>query len=184
MGVKKFQRIARWLGRIFCFFCGMQIIFVLLLVLNIFHVGDVSFDFNPQFFMILRSEGAGMRLGGSGAELQHWIDGTTGLCLFLANSFVFYQGGTIFQGLAKGESPFSKQYLHKLKLISFTLIGSGLFAGFVHPFVTKFLQNLFDQDYDILYGLDSGLIYGLILYVVAGVIHYGIELQKLAEDTV
>lgn len=184
MKVKRFQKVARWLEWILLFFSGLELLLIVPAILAYLKIGGITFDFEPKFMLITFSEFRSSVPSGPGDHVGVIIDAISLVLILLIYCFIFYQGALLFRGLADGLSPFTPKFLAKLKLISFTMIGSSLFAGYLQPLLTRIILGMLHLDYNVVYGLQSSFVYGLILYVVAGIIHYGIELQKLADDVV
>lgn len=96
-------------------------------------------------------------------------------------SFIFIRGGQLFKYLAKGTSPFELTFAKKVKQISLLLILSDIFLPLVYSLLVTVIM---EGSYYILVGLSSSFIIGLILYAVSEILNYGIELQKLSDNTI
>ncbi|MHC5372190.1 hypothetical protein ACYSNU_00155 [Enterococcus sp. LJL120] len=184
MGVKKFQRIALWLEWLLLFFSGLELLLIVPAVLAYLKIGGITFGFEPKFMLMTFSEARSSTGVAGDSEVGVILDAISLVLLLLVYSVIFYQGALIFRGLADGDSPFTQKFLTRLKRVSYVLIASSLFAGYIQPFLTRVILGMLHNDYNVVYGIQSSLIFGLMLYVGAGIIQYGIELQKLSDDVI
>ncbi|WP_091488937.1 DUF2975 domain-containing protein [Alkalibacterium putridalgicola] len=102
--------------------------------------------------------------------------------LFLsAYSYILFKGSFLFDRLADGKTPFTYDFAESVKWISFFLIAFDILL----PLLYSLIVNLSaDRGFYFNFGLTSSFLVGLILYIVSGVLKYGISLQELADDTV
>jgi len=102
--------------------------------------------------------------------------------LFLAAySYILFKGSFLFDHLAEGNTPFTFDFAESVKRISFFLIAFDITL----PLLYSLIVNLrADEGFYFNFRLTSSIFVGLILYIMSGVLKYGISLQELSDDTV
>lgn len=95
--------------------------------------------------------------------------------------YIFWQGGKLFARLYEGDRPFSDWFTRPLKQISYLLIFSTIILPIFYSIAVSVIQV---NGYFFTMYFNSELIIGLVLYAVSEVFHYGIELQRLSDETV
>ena len=96
-------------------------------------------------------------------------------------SYLFIQSSRLFDRLVRGESPFTVKFSEKVKKISYLLAITDVTV----PLFYSLLVNLIAETGSYFYlGLSHWMLIALILYVVSGILNYGISLQELSDETV
>lgn len=104
--------------------------------------------------------------------------------IFLINSlicsYLFFKSSFFFERLSNGQTPFSLVNYRLLKMIGLLTALTGLSVPIVYSsIVTLLLGTVY-----ITIGLNTQLILGVMIYFTAEIIHYGVSLQELADETV
>ncbi|MCC5890794.1 MAG: DUF2975 domain-containing protein [Alkalibacterium sp.] len=95
--------------------------------------------------------------------------------------YVFWKGGQLFKYLSEGQSPFSFKFAKSIKWLALILMISDIFLPL---FRSMLVTLIMEEGYYFLFGVGSSLMIGLILYAVSEIFNYGIELQRLSDETV
>ncbi|MDZ7834964.1 MAG: hypothetical protein U5K84_06105 [Alkalibacterium sp.] len=94
-------------------------------------------------------------------------------------SYIYFKGSFLFDRLADGETPFTFNFAESVKWISLLLIANDV----LRPLLYSLIINLrAEEGHYFNFGLTETFIIGLILYIVSGVLKYGISLQELSDD--
>lgn len=178
MNVNRFRQVSRLLSLLLKGFGVLSIAALLLIVVFSFFLEtdsatvNVAFSNSPLFqFSDSRVTEADFRLGA-------FIIAPVFLAL---SSYIFFKGSFLFDRLVRGETPFTFEFAESVKRISIILI----VADILLPLLYSLIVNLSaDEGFFLIIDLSSAFLIGLILYIVSGVLKYGISLQELADDTV
>lgn len=95
--------------------------------------------------------------------------------------YIYWKGSQLFHYLAEGQTPFSFEFSRSIKRLALLMI----FSDIILPlFRSLMVTILMENGYYFLIGVNASLMIGLILYAVSEVFNYGIELQRLSDETV
>ncbi|PRY74137.1 hypothetical protein [Alkalibacterium olivapovliticus] len=100
---------------------------------------------------------------------------------FLLSFYIFWKGSELFQYLSGGHSPFAFKFAQSIKRLAIVMIVSDLLLPLFHSLLVTIIM---DGRYYLIIGVGPSLMIGLILYAVSEVFTYGIELQRLSDETV
>lgn len=101
--------------------------------------------------------------------------------LFVMMTFVSIQSSSLFSYLVTGKTPFTENFAHRMSTISKILI----ITDITIPIIRSLMISLFTSvSYYIHIGISWMFIVGLLLYIFSGIIHYGVSLQELSDETV
>lgn len=95
--------------------------------------------------------------------------------------YIYWKGSQLFNYLAKGQSPFSFEFSRSIKRLALLMIISDIILPL---FRSLMVTTLMENGYYFLVGVNASLMIGLILYAVSEIFNYGIELQRLSDETV
>lgn len=95
--------------------------------------------------------------------------------------YIYWKGSQLFNYLAKGHTPFSYEFAQSIKRLALVLIISDIILPLIRSLV---VTTLMENGYYFLIGVNASLMIGLILYAVSEIFNYGIELQRLSDETV
>ncbi|WP_423188705.1 hypothetical protein ACO1PF_08915 [Alkalibacterium sp. f15] len=177
MNVKRFRNVSKFLSfalQLIGLFCIAIILIGLILML---------FTDSGATFTVDLPETSRFLIDDSRVtEAEHAFTSLIMAPLFLAvYSFILFKGSFLFNRIANGETPFTFDFAESVKWISFYLIASDI----IMPLLYSLIVNLrADEGFYFNFGLSSDFLIGLILYIVSGVLTYGISLQELSDDTV
>lgn len=177
MNVKQFRRVSKFLSWSLKLIGSFGIaILILGLVLTFFADTGAS-------FIVEMPEGGNIMFQDSRVtEADHAFTALIVAPLFIAlYCYILFKGGFLFDRLADGETPFTYDFAESVKWISFLLLAFDV----LRPLLYSLIINLrAAEGHYFNFGLTSSFIVGLILYIVSGVLKYGISLQELSDDTV
>ncbi|MHC5372189.1 hypothetical protein ACYSNU_00150 [Enterococcus sp. LJL120] len=182
MGIKGFQKVARILYWFFLITYLVKLVPLVFLTLTgiIFMFLDEggAYLYEPATYTLFTADVNSLQQDNLAMKIIDFCS------IFLSNFALItscYLGSEIFYSLSLGETPFSPWFVRKIRNISFLLVLEGLYAGVLY----SVLQSLaMPNGYLITLGVGPSLFIGLIMYAVAGIIQYGIELQKLSDDVI
>ena len=101
--------------------------------------------------------------------------------IMVATSYIYWQASTLFKDLADGETPFSLEFAKAVKKLSILL----MIYDTVSPLLYSLILTIIVPDgHYFVFGLSSNFFIGLVAYIVSEILTYGIELQRLSDDTV
>jgi hypothetical protein len=87
----------------------------------------------------------------------------------------------IFRDIVRGDSPFVKKNVERIKLVSLFLAASAVLT----PCLQFMFINLFAQNANVNISLDLGnMIFAAVFFCLALVFEYGAELQRQADETI
>lgn len=177
MNIKKFRLVSKATSFILKVFAIFGIIG---LAISLFF----GFSKNPNFSFQLNISNSSFLLFQSGPMLGNEVTLASLIAappFVLALCYTFWQGASLFDRLNDGELPFSQDFANSVRKISLLLIALDVLLPLVYSLV---LSIIIENGYYFTFGLTSLFLIGLILYIVSEILSYGIELQKLADDTV
>lgn len=178
MQAKNFQSISKFLSWFFKISAGLSIIGAILALASYFLTFDnlsfVVLEMDSSFSLLVDDQ--------SITQLEYAKAGLLAAPLFLGlMSYLFIQSSRLFDRLVRGESPFTVKFSEKVKKISYLLAITDVTV----PLFYSLLVNLIAETGSYFYlGLSHWMLIALILYVVSGILNYGISLQELSDETV
>ncbi|MEY8292207.1 hypothetical protein AAK882_06110 [Carnobacteriaceae bacterium 52-44] len=101
--------------------------------------------------------------------------------LGIINLYIIWRGSRLFDYLKTGKTPFALEFSNAIKRLSLLMIIIDILSPLFYSLV---LTLLIEQGYYFQIGIASNFVVGIILYVVSGILNYGIELQELSDNTV
>lgn len=99
----------------------------------------------------------------------------------LLGIYIFWKGSQLFKYLSEGHSPFVFEFAQSIKRLGIILILSDILLPLFRSLLVTIIM---EGSYYLIVGVGSSLVIGLILYAVSEIFNYGIELQKLSDETV
>ncbi|MFO8069972.1 MAG: DUF2975 domain-containing protein [Alkalibacterium sp.] len=178
MDITRFRNISRFLSLLLKGFGTLAIAALLLIVVFSFFLEidspsvNVAFSESPLFyFQDSRVTEADYRLGA-------FIIAPVFLAI---GSYIFFKGSFLFDRLVRGETPFTYDFAESVKWISIILIVTDIFLPLLYTLVVNLSA---DEGFYFVFDLSSSFMIGLILYIVSGILKYGISLQELSDDTI
>lgn len=105
-------------------------------------------------------------------------------CSSIVTVYISIKGSQLFSQLSLGVTPFSAHFARSLKKISFLLIACDIGTYLAYSLMMTVLMMFNGGGYELSIGFGNSTLIGLAIYCIAGVINYGIELQKLSDDVV
>ena len=177
MNIKRFRNVSKLLSfslKLIGAFCLSIILIGLILML--FTDSGASFIVDLPESSIISFQDSRV------TEADHAFTSLIVAPLFLAvYGYILFKGSFLFDRLANGETPFTFDFAESVKWISFFLITFDILL----PLLYSLIVNLrAEEGFYFNFGLTSSFLIGLILYIVSGVLKYGISLQELSDDTV
>ena len=176
MNIKRFRRVSKFLS------FSLQLIGAFCIAIIV--IGLISIPFtNRGSFFVEMPENSFISFNDSRVtDADHAFTSLIIAPVFLAAySYILFKGSFLFDRLADGKTPFTFDFAESVKRISFFLIAFDI----VMPLLYSLIVNLrADEGFYFNFGLTSSFIVGLILYIMSGVLKYGISLQALSDDTV
>lgn len=181
MQAKNFQSISKFLSWFFKISAGLSIIGAILALASYFldfqtfdNLSFVVLEMDSSFSLLVDDQ--------SITQLEYAKAGLLTAPLFLGlMSYLFIQSSRLFDRLVRGESPFTVKFSEKVKKISYLLAITDVTV----PLFYSLLVNLIAETGSYFYlGLSHWMLIALILYVVSGILNYGISLQELSDETV
>ncbi|MFO8069971.1 MAG: DUF2975 domain-containing protein [Alkalibacterium sp.] len=176
MNIKRFRTVSKLLSFSLKLIGAFCIVIILIGIIFTFFIDNVAFIVGfPENSLILFQDS---RV----TEADHAFTSLIIAPLFLAvYSYILFKGSFLFDHLANGETPFTFDFAESVKWISFLLITFDI----ILPLLYSLIVNLrADEGFYFNFGLTSSFFIGLILYIVSGVLKYGISLQELSDDTI
>lgn len=186
MNIKRFQSVSRLLSKILLAVGSIPIVSLMIFGIGYFFLRDYSIDINfssGQYTMFTASKSwtADVLSLQSQERLVEWWLATGVAIIYLYSCF---RGSLLFRQLSLGETPFTPQFVKSLKTISFLLIGCDIGVHVLYALAMTLILMFNGGGYHLEIGIGNPLIAGLVIYCIAGVINYGIELQRLSDDVV
>lgn len=178
MNINRFRNVSRFLSLLLKGFGALSIAALLLIVVFSFFLEtdspsvNVAFSESPLFYF------QDSRVTETDYRLGAFVIAPVFLALA---SYIFFKGSFLFDRLVRGETPFTYDFAESVKWISLILIVSDILL----PLLYSLIVNLSaDEGFYFIFDLSSAFLIGLILYIVSGILKYGISLQELSDDTV
>ncbi|OJF93740.1 DUF2975 domain-containing protein [Alkalibacterium sp. 20] len=177
MNVKQFRAASRLLSGLLIILGAFSIaILILGLVLIIFTDMGSSFTVNLPENPIISFNDSRV------TDADHAFTSLIVAPLFLAvYSYILFKGSFLFDRLADGKTPFTYDFAESVKGISLLLIAFDIILPLLYSLIVNIRA---EEGFYFSFGLTSSFLIGLILYIVSGVLKYGISLQELSDDTV
>lgn len=88
--------------------------------------------------------------------------------------YILFKASYLFDHLAEGKTPFSNKFIRSVKIMGFILITYDLATSLLY---TLFVNFSAEKGWFFYLSLTSFFFIGLILYLVSGILNYGINLQ-------
>ena len=177
MFVKKFESASRMLSILFkIMFYIMIVSFIAILTLFILKKESLTMPPISVSFPILAMQKNTMTQATLAISTV-----LTALPLIIIFAYIFVKSSSFFEGLSKGQTPFSEKNYKLLKNIAILLMITSLIAPLLYSLIASLNMK---NGYYIMFGIDSDLLVGLIIYCMAEIIRYGVTLQQLSDDTV
>ena len=177
MNIKRFRRVSKFLSFI------LKLIGTLSIAISLLGLILIFFADTGASFTVKMPENSFISFQDSRVtESAHAFTSLILAPLFLSfYSYILFKGSFLFDRLADGKTPFTYDFAESVKRISYFLIAFDI----VLPLLYSLIVNLrADEGFYFNFGLTSSFIVGLILYIMSGVLKYGIRLQELSDDTV
>lgn len=180
MKVKKFQSISKFLSYFF------KLAAILSIIAAALSLGSYFFDLlnfeSISFVVEMDSTLSIFFSDGSITDLEYAKAGLlVGPFFLILMSYLFIQASTLFDRLVTGETPFTFDFAKKVKKISYFLVIIDLIVSLFYTLLVNLIADTGNYFY---MGLSYLTLIGLILYLVSGILNYGVQLQKLSDQTV
>lgn len=178
MNVKRFQRICKVVSVVLLLVVG-YFLFVSLFMLFVWLRG------NNELFINLKIP-SGLVLytvrTDTATEKQQLISSVVALIPeSLSTLYILFKGSRLFAWLGKGNSPFQPTFVKAVKRIGILMMAVDALTPLLYSAV---LSLLLPSGYYFQLHFSSLFLIGIIFYCLAEILHYGITLQQLADDTV
>lgn len=101
--------------------------------------------------------------------------------LLIVSAYTFWRGSSLFEKLMDGDTPFSFDFAQSVKGLSLIIIMMDILTPLLYSLILTIIMK---AGYYFTFGLSSYFFIGLLLYIVAEILHYGVNLQQLSDETV
>lgn len=180
MQAKNFQSISKFLSWFFKISAGISIIAAIFALTSYFldflTIENVSFalEMDSSFSLLLSDANI--------TDLEYARAGLLAAPFFLGLiSYILIQSSTLFDRLVQGETPFTFDFADKVKKISYLLAAMDISVPLFYTLLVNIIADAGNYFY---LGLSHWTVIALILYVVSGILNYGVSLQELSDETV
>lgn len=93
--------------------------------------------------------------------------------------YIFFKASYLFDYLAEGKTPFTQQFTQSVRIMGFILIIYDLVTSVLYMFFINFAA---DEGMFIYLSLSVYFFVGLIIYLMSGILNYGINLQEQVDE--
>lgn len=182
MKIKRFQSVCRFLS-IILFVSGFITVAAIGVTGISYLFGNRSMEFSLKLgpYALFASMIRGASLTKFQVQSVSWVIAT---CASLVYFYSCIKGSELFKQLSLGVTPFSTEFVTSLKKISFLLIACDIGIHLSYSLMRTLMMLYNGGGYELVLGFSNSTLIGLAIYCIAGVINYGIELQKLSDDVV